>query len=210
MPVFSLRLNKEEIEDLESRANEKKEDIHIFAKQLLFPNMKVNDKALNHNEVLKRIKDKPYGYNFSIPELFSPAEWDEFDNTITIGRTFRKAEKNKDSIVGKNVRFYSKKSGQSARYEKIKSKMEVEENDEVILSICNNILSYIDRMKCYENDDYVNFTEVYMMNEEESSSEQIDAAIKKLLDLGLINCGETIQGLDEGIRLVKRNLVAYI
>lgn len=205
MPVFSLRLNKKEMEDLEIRANEKKVDINIYAKQLLFPHIKFTNSGLNHNEILRRIADKPYGYNFSIPELFVN-EWESFDNTVTIGRTFRKAEKNRNSIVGKNVRFYSKRSGQSARYEKIKDKMEVIENDETILNICNEILSYIDRMKCYENQDYVYSTEVYMMNEEVGSSEQIEAALKKLLDLGLIKKGETIQGLLEGTRLVKKNL----
>mgnify|MGYP001893934713 CR=1 FL=1 len=83
----------------------------------MFPNTSAKTcNSLTHTEILNRLPKYVSGTLISIPDLFTEDEWSSFDNTVSIGRTFRIAVKNPKSTVGQAVDFVEKRSGYSAVY----------------------------------------------------------------------------------------------
>ena len=84
--------------------------------QLFGDSVSTNNNLLTHKMILDKLKNYESGTLFNIPELFTKTQWDLFSNTVSVGRTFRIAEKDKNSLVSKKVIFVEKKSGYPAVY----------------------------------------------------------------------------------------------
>lgn len=117
MPILSLRLSDAEFNQITTSALEKSMTTNEYAKSVLFPHNTVSANTLCHNVILQRIKEKyKTGDTFSIPDLFTQEEWQNFTNTVSIGRTFRILSKQESSCVHNAVSFVEKKSGYPAVY----------------------------------------------------------------------------------------------
>lgn len=118
MPIISLRLSDAEYKELTDSASEYHTTLNDYVKSRLFQNNIPQENILKLSKIIEKINEKcDSGDKFSIPDLFDEEDWNSFTNTISIGRTFRKLSKQKDSIVSNIVNFVEKKSGHSAVYQ---------------------------------------------------------------------------------------------
>lgn len=118
MPILSLRLSDAEYKELTISATKNNTTLNDYVKSILFQNHVPQENILKLNIVIEKVKEQyNSGDKFSIPDLFDEEEWKGFTNTVSIGRTFRKLSKQKDSIVSDIVNFVEKKSGHSAVYQ---------------------------------------------------------------------------------------------
>lgn len=115
---LTIRLTSCQRKDLEKRTQENGfGSINSYILSLIFPNTIVkNYRHLTHQEILNRLKQYESGSLFDIPSLFTESEWQSFDNTISIGRTFRMASKKSGSNIANAVDFVEKRSGYAAVY----------------------------------------------------------------------------------------------
>ncbi|MGL4449937.1 MAG: hypothetical protein ACRCTZ_01950 [Sarcina sp.] len=119
---LTIRLRKSQKKYLEDEAVKNGfNSVNSYILSILFPEETKNSNrtastSLTHQEILDRLKKYPSGTKISIPELFSSKEWINFDNTVSIGRTFRIAAKNPSSAVSQVVDFFEKRSGYPAVY----------------------------------------------------------------------------------------------
>ncbi|GAA0765122.1 hypothetical protein GCM10008908_01180 [Clostridium subterminale] len=118
MPVISIRVTEEQKSELERKVAENNmSSINSYILSCILPNnASTNKNLLTHKMILDKLENYKSGELFNIPELFPKAEWDSFSNTVSVGRTFRLAEKEKNSLVSKKVIFVEKKSGYPAVY----------------------------------------------------------------------------------------------
>ncbi|MCI6277711.1 MAG: single-stranded DNA-binding protein [Clostridium sp.] len=118
MPVISIRVTEEQKLELERKLSESNmSSLNSYILSLILPNsVSTNKNLLTHKMILSKLQNYKSGESFNIPELFSKTEWDSFSNTVSVGRTFRLAEKDKNSLVSKKVIFVEKKSGYPAVY----------------------------------------------------------------------------------------------
>lgn len=116
--ALTIRVTKSQRKELESEAQKNGfGSINSYILSLIFPNDNTNNiSSLTHEEILNRLQNYSPGTLISIPDLFTPNEWNSFDNTVSIGRTFRIAVKNPKSAVAQAVDFVEKRSGHSAVY----------------------------------------------------------------------------------------------
>lgn len=118
MPILSLRLSDAEYKEIKTLATENNATLNDYVKSKLFTHNISQENILKLDIVIERIKEQyNTGDKFSLPDLFDEEEWAKFTNTVSIGRTFRKLSKQKDSIVSNIVIFIEKKSGHSAIYQ---------------------------------------------------------------------------------------------
>lgn len=116
MPTISIRLTEDQKSELDRLAAESSQNITEYILSMLFTSDSSSN-LLTHKQILNEIAKLPHGKEFTIPDLF-PNTWDTFTNTISVGRTFRIAQKTENSAVNIAVDFVSKKSGSPAVYKK--------------------------------------------------------------------------------------------
>lgn len=116
--TLTLRVTEEQKKEIESAMMKNGfGSINSYILSCVFPNIDTNNSSsLNHQEILNRLQNYESGTLISIPDLFTEDEWKSFDNTVSIGRTFRIAVKNSNSAVAQAVDFVEKRSGHSAVY----------------------------------------------------------------------------------------------
>lgn len=115
---LTIRVTKSQRKELENEAQKNGfGSINSYILSRIFPNATTNNhRSLTHQEILNRLQNYAPGTLISIPDLFTEDEWKLFDNTVSIGRTFRIAVKNPNSSVAQAVDFVEKRSGYSAVY----------------------------------------------------------------------------------------------
>ncbi|MDD3306525.1 MAG: DUF1413 domain-containing protein [Acetobacterium sp.] len=119
MATLTVRLSKEQMQQLEEAAAKKKQSVSVYVIEQLSLNRELGENTLTQEEVLDRVDIKiESGKSFTIPDLFDLEEWQKFTNTVSIGRVFRIASKKPNSAVSKVADFIEKKSGKPAVYRK--------------------------------------------------------------------------------------------
>ena len=118
MAIISIRCSDSQEKVLQERAQRNNQTVSEYIFGELFPCVTVSESYLTHAEILKKVDLLQQGELFSIPSLFTSEQWDSFENTVSIGRTFRIAEKKSGNIISDKVKFIEKKSGMAGGYQK--------------------------------------------------------------------------------------------
>jgi len=106
-----------------SQIKTKSEELNITMTDFIISNLPiVQDNKLSITTVETKINSLECGKTFSIPSLFSKADWDNFEkgSRPSVGRLFYKKVIDVNDSLSKSVKFLKKNSANLAIYEKIK------------------------------------------------------------------------------------------
>lgn len=119
MKQITLRLTEEQFETLKSLAKEQRLSISDYLLTKALPNH-LQD-ILTVDKILQRIEGKNVGETFSLRDLFTKNEWENFiqGSRISTGRLFYKNYLNNESGLKDLVEFLGKNSANLAIYKKI-------------------------------------------------------------------------------------------